>query len=85
MPLYEVLVERYIQATIWIDAADPEEARTGAIELSDALPEGDWEHGNTGAAVMPRAALAPHVDEVWVGGEAGSWVHGDDYDKGVRS
>lgn len=84
MPLYEVLVERYIQATIWIDAADPEEARTGAIELSDAFPEGDWEHGSTDTAVMPRETLAPYGDAVWVGGEAGRWVHGDDYDAGVR-
>lgn len=85
MPLYEVLVERYIQATIWIDAADPEEARTGAIELSDASPEGDWEHGSTDAAVMPRSSLQDHVGQVWVGGEGGHWVHGDDYDMGLLS
>lgn len=84
MPLYEVTVERTQQATLWIDADDKEAARIDAEELADAIGEYEWEFFSKDISIAPRADLPPHVEQVWVGGDDGRFIHGEEYDEGTR-
>lgn len=85
--LYEVTVERTLATTIWVEAEDRDTARIEARELADGMPADEWD--DVGAFTLdlfgPHADLPGRVEQVWVGGEHGRWVHGDDYDAGVRS
>jgi hypothetical protein len=84
MPLYEVTVERTEQATLWIEADDKAAARLDADELTDAIPENEWEFFDKDICIAPRAELPAHADRVWVGGEDGDWLERDEYEPEVQ-
>ena len=86
MPLYEVVVERTFRTSVFVDAPDRTEARQGAEELADATNIVHWDEDfRPEVTVLEKYSLPGNVYEVWVGGETGRWVHGDEYDAGVRA
>ena len=70
MPLYEIVVERVMSATIYVEAVDDLAARDAADNLPDAA---DFDEDHSDVAITEIDAV-PAGERYWTGGESGRWV-----------